>query len=96
MIFPVLSETLAILKKEDCGDKDHSGHRASSSTWLDLGWDTKCATVARQVEMCLRSLTLSAELRQKPTFSDYKIADLFLKHVGFPLTSEVPTYSMIL
>lgn len=86
MIFLVLSDTLAISEEEDCGDKDHSGHRAGG-TWLDLGWDTNCATDARQVKMCLGSLTLSAELRQKPTFSEYKIADLSLKHVGFPLTS---------
>lgn len=47
-----------------------------------LGWDEKCATDIRQVKMCPRSLTLSAELSQQSTFSDYKIADLSLERVA--------------
>lgn len=64
--------------------------------WLYLGWVKRCAINARQEKLCPRSPALSAELRQQPPFSDYKIGDLSQKHVRLPLfLSWVPTYSMI-
>lgn len=38
MIFPVLSDAVAIPQEEDDGDEDHSDHRGGGEIWLNLSW----------------------------------------------------------
>lgn len=62
---------------------------------VELELDTRGTAEASPVRMCLRSLALPAELKQQPTFSDYKIAQLCLKHGIFYFSSDQSLHNIL-
>lgn len=62
---------------------------------VELELDTRGTAEASPVRVCLRSLALPAELKQQPTFSDYNIAQLSLKHGLFHFFSDQSLHNIL-